>query len=151
MIIDSRDSLDPYGENRVFNFTFDDQQDKKVEQLISKYLSPSQILGVQAGHNHRWFNGTAFTRYTALDDSWRSIPEFEIPACKAWAYDQSFTSAFSIFHFQTTNTSKVVSLDNIQSLWVRPNGEWQIKLPIEAGIIDPLSVGLEVDVPHLEH
>jgi hypothetical protein len=34
----------------------------RVEELLSSYFPPSAFLGEQAGHNHRWFNGSAFTK-----------------------------------------------------------------------------------------
>lgn len=64
----NRDALDPFGHNRMYNFTFDDKQLSTVQTtLATAGFSPKNYLGVQAGHMHRWFNGHAFTKFTAQD------------------------------------------------------------------------------------
>ena len=49
----NREALDPFGNNYMYNFTFDKQQDKKVQQIFQSYIHPGMILGVQSGHMHR--------------------------------------------------------------------------------------------------
>mmetsp|Transcript_23265 Transcript_23265/g.31872 ORF Transcript_23265/g.31872 Transcript_23265/m.31872 type:complete len:138 (+) Transcript_23265:3-416(+) len=123
----NRDSLDPLGHNIAFNFTFDNNQDKSVEQLLSEYFPPSAYIGSQAGHNHRWFNGTAFTRFTALSNEWMQMPAFETPACKGWYVDEDYVSSIQFFRFAKQPQTEQVMLSNVFGMWKTPDGVWQRK------------------------
>jgi hypothetical protein len=113
----NRAILDPFGNNYGFNFTFDDYQDKRVQDIFSKYFTPSSFLGVHAGHNHRWFNGTAFTHFTATSSEWETIPEWETPASKGWWLDESFVSSMTIFTFIADQNGKNTRLLSAEGLW----------------------------------
>ena len=78
----NRDVLDPMGHNVFYNFTFDEYQDYSIQTLLQDYLAPSSLLGIQAGHMHRWFDGTAFTKHTAISQEWLEVAEYETSACK---------------------------------------------------------------------
>jgi predicted MPP superfamily phosphohydrolase len=73
----NRDILDPFGHNAFYNFTFDEYQDHAVQNLLQDYFPPSSLLGIQAGHMHRWFDGTAFTKFTAINNEWLQVAEYE--------------------------------------------------------------------------
>jgi hypothetical protein len=129
------DILDPFGHNSFWNFTFDDTQDKRVQQVLSQHYPVSAFLGSQGGHNHRWFDGPAFTKYTALTEDWRSVPAWETPACKGWFFNEDFVSAIQIFTFKvnatdvstTEETKEEVYLSNVVGVWKAPNGDWMVK------------------------
>jgi len=106
----NRDLMDPLGHNLYYNFTFDFNQDSTMQNLLGAYFPPSSFLGVQAGHMHRWFDGEAFTRFTAISDEWAKVPEWETSACKGWVYDADFVSAMTIFTFTPSSSpAKAVS------------------------------------------
>lgn len=128
----NRDVLDPAGKNRFYNFTFDDKQDARVQSLLDDYFPPSAFLGIQAGHMHRWFNGSAFTKFTAIDDEWAAVPEWETSACKGWAYGEDFVSAISVFHFQRDDETDVPVLGDVRTFWKIPSGEWRTREEYEA-------------------
>ena len=71
----NRESLDPFGNNYLYNFTFDKQQDKRIQQVFETYIQPSDIIAVHSGHMHRWFNGSAFTPQTCLNDELQLLPQ----------------------------------------------------------------------------
>ena len=129
----NRDIWDPYGKNEVKNFTFDDVQDKKIEQVLASYFDVQNYLGAQAGHLHRWFNGTAFTKYTAFSDSFLTFPEWETAACKGWVVDSKFLSAFSVFTF-AKDESDAVFLANVVGHWIVPDGTWHVKPVLDKGL-----------------
>lgn len=137
------DILDPFGHNKFYNFTFDDKQDKAVQSIMSTRFTVSSFLGSQAGHNHRWFDGPAFTKYTALSEEWQSLPAWETPACKGWFFNEDFTSSIQVFTFGVDSSDNqadsasgstadsagagVPYLANVHGLWRVPNGEWHVK------------------------
>lgn len=136
----SRDAWDPFGREFFYNFTFDNHQDARVQQVLGQYWNSSAFLGVQAGHIHRWYDGTAFTKYTAIDDTWRGLKEWETSACKGWWADSDFVSAIQIFTFtQESGTSDAASssssssaaggvfLSDVHGLWKLPSGKWVVK------------------------
>ena len=130
----NRDIWDPYGKNEVKNFTFDDDQDKQIEQVLAAYYNVENYLGAQAGHLHRWFNGSAFTKYTAFTDSFLNFPEWETAACKGWVVDSKFLSAFSVFTFaKNASNNDNVFLDNVMGHWIVPSGEWRVKPVLDKG------------------
>ena len=116
----NRAALDPFGNNYVFNFTFDDNQDKTVQKVLSAYFPPSAFLGVHSGHNHRWFNGSAFTLKTCLTNEWLSIPEWETPATKGWWLDEAYVSSMTIFTFEADDDGKNAKLSNAEGFWRTP-------------------------------
>ena len=133
---------------RVYNFTFDDRQVARLQSLLSGLRHPSDFLGVQvvfylffltsspnesltipfeffikAGHLHRWYNGSAFTRFTAIDESWLALPEIETAACKGWFADEDFTGAFTMATFsRDANSARI--LPEFQPWWITPSGQW---------------------------
>jgi hypothetical protein len=118
----NRFSFSPFGHNKIMNFTFDDVQNKRVQTVMSKHFPSSAFLGVHAGHMHRWFNGTAYTNYTALDQSWINVPEFETPASKGWWINEDYIGSFQVFSFVSSTDdsgSEKVKLENVF-------GEWEI-------------------------
>lgn len=128
----NRDVLDPFGQNRIYNFTFDDKQLSTVQGLLETGgFSVKNYLGVQAGHIHRWFNGKAFTKFTATNKDWMDLVEYETSACKGWFIDENFVSAFTIVDFEYSHGS-VPSDGAINSkmrqFWQLPNGKWSEKL-----------------------
>lgn len=126
----NRDILDPFGNNLYFNFTFDKYQDRRIEEIMSKYFPVTSYLGVQAGHMHRWYNGTAFTKYTAITEGFKKLPEWETPACKGWWINEDFVSAFQVFTF-VSDSKGDVSISNVEGLWrVPPEGKWEVKPPV---------------------
>ena len=89
----------PFGRNLIKNFTFDNVQSAQVQDIFSSSFPSESILGIIAGHMHRWFYGSAWTRFTALNSDWTNVNEFETAACKGWFVDENFVSSFSIFEF----------------------------------------------------
>ena len=83
----------------------------------------------------RWFNGSAFTEKTCLNDEWLSVREFETPASKGWWLDEDFVSAFTVFTFSRgTSTTEdeegavEVELRDVNGYWrVPPNLDWVVK------------------------
>lgn len=127
----NRDVLDPLGQNRVYNFTFDDKQLSTVQKVLQTGgFSVKNYLGVQAGHIHRWFNGRAFTHYTAASEDWMGLVEYETSACKGWFWDAEFVSAFTMVDFEYEKGSvpadgKISS--DMKQFWQLPNGVWEQK------------------------
>lgn len=133
-------NFDPTGKNNVKNFTFDIKQDARIQSVLESHLPVSSYLGIQAGHIHRWFNGTAFTKFTAINEDWLQFPQFETAACKGWWIDEDFTSSFQIFTFEKistqSNTEKTnVVLKNVEGIWKLPNGKWAKKPPFHNDIV----------------
>jgi hypothetical protein len=118
-------NFDPTGHNRLKNFTFDQAQEARVQEVLGAHFPASSFLGMQAGHIHRWFNGTAFTKWTATSEEWLSLRQFETAACKGWWIDEDFVSSIQIFTFRKKNEEVV--LDDVRGIWKLPNGEWGIK------------------------
>lgn len=85
-------------------------------------------LGVQAGHMHRWFNGTAFTKYTASKEEWLSLLEWETSACKGNWINEDYTSATSVFSFKQKNDDSAPWLASVWFTWLTPQGEWKDRL-----------------------
>lgn len=128
----NREILDPFGNNYGFNFTFDDKQDKKVQEVLGKYFQPSSFIGVHSGHNHRWFNGSAFTPFTAIDDEWLQIPEWETPASKGWWVDESFVSSMTVFTFVANVDGSNPRLMNSVGLWCTASSStFSLKPPVD--------------------
>jgi len=127
----NRDVMDPMGHNRIYNFTFDDAQLKVMQTTLSLGgFSPKNYLGVQAGHMHRWFNGHAFTKFTAQDQDWMGLVEYETSACKGWFIDETFVSAFTTVDFEYDKTApheegKIHT--HMRQYWQLPNGKWEEK------------------------
>ncbi len=128
------DILDPFGHNKFYNFTFDDVQDKRVQTILSQQFHPTAFLGSQAGHNHRWFDGPAFTKYTALNEEWLVMPAYETPATKGWFFNENFTSSVQVFTFKVNETTTAEGVEegipylaNVLGLWRVPNGDWHVK------------------------
>lgn len=113
----------PLGRNMIKNFTFDNAQSAAVEQVFSSSFSPESILGVTAGRMHRWFYGDAWTRFTALDQRWMKVREWETPAAKGWVFGENFVSAFTVFDFEDVNGAP--SMTTAGYWWKLPNGEWK--------------------------
>ena len=113
----------PIGRNLIKNFTFDNIQSAEVERTFSASFPPATILGVIAGHMHRWFYGDAWTRFTALDDNWMKVREWETPAAKGWVFNEDFVSAFSIFSF-TAGQDGAPVMSDADYMWKLPNGKW---------------------------
>lgn len=137
----NRDALDPFGQNRLFNFTFDKQQDALVQELVTRYYPieevTSSFLGVHAGHMHRWFSGDAFTKFTATSPEWMGLPAFETPASKGWWVNEDFVSSFTTFSFEAgveDGADAEITLSSVVGMWRVPkdgsewqDGEWEIK------------------------
>ena len=126
-------NFDPTGHNRLKNFTFDIEQDFRIQEVLGEHFPAESFLGVQAGHIHRWFNGSAFTRWTASSREWLRLPQYETAACKGWWIDEAFVSALQIFTF-TARTDALgeasgngVVLEKVEGLWKLPNGSWATK------------------------
>lgn len=133
-------NFDPTGQNRIKNFTFDITQEHRIQQVLGEYFPVSSYLGMQAGHIHRWFNGSAFTAKTALSDEWMEFRQFETSSCKGWWINEDLVSAFQVFTFSTEPIAAKsirgvavqqapVVLQSVQGLWKYPNGEWKVKPP----------------------
>lgn len=120
----NRDSLDPFGFNVKYNFTFDKHQDFALQELLSTYYDPSAYIGSIAGHLHRWYNGTAFNKYTASSASFLRLPAYETPACKGWWIDEDFTSALQVITFVSDGGVRIASVDGY---WKMPDGRWDMK------------------------
>lgn len=101
-------------------------QSGQVQDVFSASFGPETILGVIAGHMHRWFYGDAWTRYTALDKKWTKVSEWETSACKGWDVDADFVSAFTTFDFALAADNAPV-LVNVDYLWQTPTGVWMSK------------------------
>ena len=127
----NRDVLDPFGQNRMYNFTFDDKQLATVQGILGTAgFDASNYLGVQAGHMHRWFNGHAFTSYTATSDAWLGLVEYETAACKGWFADESFVSSFTLVDFSYKVGSEPASAQiesDMSQFWRLPGGQWEQK------------------------
>jgi len=127
----NRDVLDPFGRNRMYNFTFDDKQLATVQGVLGTAgFGVSNYLGVQAGHMHRWFNGHAFTSYTATSEAWLDLVEYETAACKGWFVDESFVSSFTLVDFKYREGSDPAEVDiesDMSQFWKLPKGEWEQK------------------------
>lgn len=126
----NRDSFSPFGHNLFMNFTFDDKQNARVQHVLSESFTVDSFLGVHAGHMHRWFDGKAFTKFTAIDDSWLGLKEWETPASKGWWINEDFLSSTQLFTFVTKGDGldSDVVLENVHGLWkVPPTGKWQYK------------------------
>jgi hypothetical protein len=125
----NRDVFSPFGRNLIKNFTFDNVQSAKVQQVFEDSFPSDSILGVIAGHMHRWFYGDAWTRFTALDSKWMKVPEWETSACKGWEIDSDFVSAFTIWDFTpSTDGSQAPIMSHVDYLWKSPKGKWMGKL-----------------------
>lgn len=125
-------NFDPTGQNRFKNFTFDLDQEARIQEVLGKHLPVSSYIGMQAGHIHRWFNGTAFTKYTATTEDWLQMPQYETPACKGWYLDEDLVSSIQIFTFTSSvgeDGGELVSLSNVEGIWKLPNGSWVSKPP----------------------
>lgn len=88
---------------------------------------------------HRWFDGTAFTKHTAISKEWLEVAEYETSACKGmnitriiisiiittiiqgWEVDADFIGAISVFSF--SDPLQPV-LDQVNTYWMLPTGEW---------------------------
>ena len=127
----NRDVLDPVGHNRVYNFTFDDKQLLTVQNILQTGgLNVKNYLGVQAGHIHRWFNGHAFTKFTATTQEWMNLIEYETSACKGWYADEQFVSSYTMIDFiyeegSIPSEGKINS--HMNQFWRLPTGKWQEK------------------------
>lgn len=123
----NRDILDPFGKNRMYNFTFDDRQLASIQTMLTTGgFSTSNYLGVQAGHIHRWFNGPAFTKFTTTSPEWLQLREYETSACKGWYIDEKFVAAFTIVDFFKNSTSLDIQ-QRMQQFWQLPSGTWSEK------------------------
>jgi 3',5'-cyclic AMP phosphodiesterase CpdA len=118
-------NLNPTGFNHLKNFTFDSYQDGRIQEVLGMYFPASSYLGMQAGHIHRWFNGTAFTKWTAISNEWLELKQYETPACKGYYLDEEWTSSFQIFTFINNNDN--IILENVEGLWKSPSGRWMKK------------------------
>jgi hypothetical protein len=126
----NRQILDPFGQNIVFNFTFDDFQCKQVQNVLSTNFPASSYLGSHAGHNHRWFNGSAFTNFTAIGDEWLLLPAFETPASKGWWLNEEYVSSFQVVQFAADSSGLNIHLSNLTGYWIIPStNTWSIKPP----------------------
>ena len=72
--------------------------------VIDQGLERAFERGAQlSGHQHRWFDGTAF-------DEWPSFRQFEVSAVKGDVFDGNMSSSFAIFDVgvdgKTTSTRK---------------------------------------------
>jgi hypothetical protein len=128
----NRLAFSPFGQNKIMNFTFDDVQNKRVQAVMSRYFPSSSFLGVHAGHMHRWFNGTAFTNYTSLDESWMGVPEYETPASKGWWINENYIGSFQVFTFVATSeedgSGEKVALENVYGMWeIPPELDYHLK------------------------
>lgn len=139
--------FDPTGTNGLKNFTFDKEQDARVQQVLmgggmaqettvdayldgrvngnvtSGSVNPSSYIGVQSGHIHRWFDGYAFTNYTAISEDWLTFPQYETPAAKGWLLNEDFVSSIQIFTFVSGDHIDT-TLKRVQGIWKTPHGEW---------------------------
>ena len=122
----NRDVLDPFGKNRVYNFTFDDHQLASVQDMLgADGLTVDNYLGVQAGHIHRWFNGHAFTQFTSTNSDWLQLVEYETSACKGWFVDEQFVAAFTSVDFEYAAAGEVSQ--KMEQFWQLPSGRWERK------------------------
>jgi hypothetical protein len=101
--------------------------------LLGSYFPPSAYLGYSAGHIHRWFNGSAFTPFTSLNDEWleANIPAYETPATIGWYINNDYTSSFTVFTFKVKEgtSEREVYLDKVEGHWKSPDGKWGLKPP----------------------
>lgn len=127
----NRETFSPLGHNEIKNFTFDYDQNTRVQSLFNTYYPAESLLGVIAGHMHRWFDGTAWTRFTAIDANWGNVHEYETSACKGWNVNEEFVSAFTVFEFDTAEqlaNTAVPFISTVDTLWKLPTGEWKQRL-----------------------
>lgn len=123
----NREAFSPFGRNEVKNFTFDNVQSAAVQDVFSaSNFGAESLLGVIAGHMHRWFYGDAWTRFTALDNKWMKVREWETSACKGWDIDENFLSAFTTYVFDH-DANGAPALVNVDYLWKTPTGVWMGK------------------------
>lgn len=123
----NRLAFSPVGHNYIKNFTFDDTQSKEVQKVLAESFTSKAFIGVHAGHMHRWFNGTAFTKFTCLDESWLTIPEWETPASKGWFISEDYIGSIQIFAFEATPEGDV-TLESVRGLWeVPPDQDYRPK------------------------
>jgi hypothetical protein len=133
----------PLGRNMIKNFTFDNVQSAAVQQVFAAAsFGPESILGVIAGHMHRWFYGDAWTRFTALDSKWMKVREWETPAAKGWVYGENFVSAFTVFDFDNLDGA-APSLVNAGYMWKLPNGAWKAHREGDSAILETLNSKLQ--------
>lgn len=123
----NRDAWSPFGKNLIKNFTFDNVQSGMVQDVFSTSFPAESILGIVAGHMHRWFYGDAWTRFTALDSKWMKVKEWETSACKGWVIDADFIAAFTIFDFNPDEKG-VPFMSNVDYMWKTPKGQWRGRL-----------------------
>jgi len=128
----------PLGRNLIKNFTFDNFQSAAVQKVFSESFPSETILGICAGHMHRWFYGDAWTRFTALDSNWMKVREWETPAAKGWVYNENFVSAFTVFDFESVSGEAPV-LSKTNSYWKLPDGEWKTHKDSDPALLDAVS------------
>ena len=86
-------------------FCFSREMKQAFRHVVSDYrLESAFVRGAQlSGHQHRWFNGTAF-------DEWESFRQFEVSAVKGDVFDAKMSSSFALFEVDdrgnTIQTSK---------------------------------------------
>jgi hypothetical protein len=86
---------------------------KRVNKAVgTRKLEAAFERGAQlSGHQHRWYDGTAF-------DEWPQFRQFEVSAVKGDVFDAEMSSSFSIFEVDDAGkTTNVVR-------WWRENRTW---------------------------
>lgn len=68
-----------------------------------------------SGHQHRWFDGTAF-------DEWQAFRQFEVSAVKGDVFDSEMSSSFAIFHLNASGATNVIER------WWQEKGKWVSRL-----------------------
>jgi hypothetical protein len=96
----------------AFCFSKDDK--KAIRDIIRRSTTPlDKFWGVLAGHQHRWFNGTAFD-----EPDFQHFRQWENSAVKGDVFDSKMASSFTILTFED---SKVV---HMEKFWTE-NGVWK--------------------------
>ena len=102
-----------------WSFCFSKGDKRQVRDVIaSSPVDTSKFWGVLAGHQHRWFNGTAFD-----EPGFERFRQWENSAIKGDVFDSKMASSFTVLTFED---SKVVELE----MHWREDGVWKTKLSL---------------------
>jgi predicted MPP superfamily phosphohydrolase len=101
-----------------WSFCFSKSMKKSFRTIVKKnHLEKAFERGSQlSGHQHRWYNGTAF-------DEWPNFRQFEVSAVKGDVFDSEMSSSFAIFHLNNISGK----LQYIERWWLE-NNTWINKI-----------------------
>ena len=95
-------------------FCFSKENKKVIRNIISSSpVDNKKFWGVLAGHQHRWFNGTAFD-----EPAFKHFRQWENSAIKGDYFDSKMSSSFTVLTFEDSN------LIDLEMHW-RENGVWK--------------------------